>query len=88
MEDTEIELLLGREMPHTGHKRLPERPIIGPFGKNFVDGAPAASAGKFTVSVQQGGRNRAKAVIGGSCRSQIASTALGVNRATVVRKLG
>jgi hypothetical protein len=38
MQHAEIELLLGREMPHTGHKRLPQRPIIGPFGKNFVDG--------------------------------------------------
>ncbi len=41
------------------------------------DGAPAASAGKFTVSVQRVCRNRAKAVIGGSCRYQVASTALG-----------
>src|SRR5438445_10044459 len=38
MEHADIELLLYREMPHTGHKRLPERPIIGPFGKDFVDG--------------------------------------------------
>ena len=38
MEHAEIELLLGREMPHTRHKRLPERPIIGPFRKDFVDG--------------------------------------------------
>src|SRR5215467_10684481 len=38
MEHAEIELLLNREMPHTGHKRLPERAIIGPFGKDFVDG--------------------------------------------------
>src|SRR5918912_711222 len=37
MEHTEVELLLGREMPHTGHKRLPEGPIISPFGKNLVD---------------------------------------------------
>ncbi len=37
MEHAEIELLRGREMPHTGHKRLPERPIIGPSGKDFVD---------------------------------------------------
>ena len=37
MEHAEIELLLNREMPHTGHKRLPERPIIGPSGKDFVD---------------------------------------------------
>src|SRR5215831_15536347 len=38
MEHAEIELLLGREMPHTGHKRLPQRPIIRPSGKDFVDG--------------------------------------------------
>jgi len=38
MEHAEIELLLDREMPHTGHKRLPERSVIGPFGKDFVDG--------------------------------------------------
>src|SRR5215475_12138299 len=37
MEHAEIELLRGREMPHTGHKRLPQRPIIGPSGKDFVD---------------------------------------------------
>ena len=38
MQHAEIELLLNREMPHTGHKRLPERPIIRPLGKDFVDG--------------------------------------------------
>ena len=38
MEHAQIEVLLGREMPHTGHKRPPQRPIIGPFGKDFVDG--------------------------------------------------
>jgi len=38
MEYAGIELLLGREMPHTGYKRLPERSIISPFGKNFIDG--------------------------------------------------
>ena len=38
MEYTEIKLPLDGEMPHTGHKRLPERPIIRPFGKDFVDG--------------------------------------------------
>src|SRR5262247_4721824 len=37
MEHTDVELLLDREMPHTGHKRLPERAIISPFGKDFVD---------------------------------------------------
>ena len=38
MEDTEVEVLFCREMRHTGHERLPERPIIGPFSKDFVDG--------------------------------------------------
>jgi hypothetical protein len=37
MEHAEVELLLCCEMPHTRHKRLPERPIIGPCGKDFVD---------------------------------------------------
>jgi len=37
MEHAAIELFLCREMPHTGHKRLPERPVIGPFGKDFVE---------------------------------------------------
>ena len=36
MEHAEIELLLCRQMPDTGHKRLPERAIIRPFGKDFV----------------------------------------------------
>ena len=37
MEHAEIELLLCCEMPHTRHKRVPERPVIGPFGKDFVN---------------------------------------------------
>ena len=38
MQHAEIELLLGREMPHTGHKRLPQlwfvsyRGFLSPFG--------------------------------------------------------
>ena len=38
MEHAQVELLGFSEMPHTGHKRLPERAIIGPSGKDFVDG--------------------------------------------------
>ena len=38
MEDTEVEFLGGREMGHTGHERVPERPIIGPFRQDFGDG--------------------------------------------------
>ena len=38
MQDTEVELLGFSEMLHTGHKRLPQRPIIRPFRKDFVDG--------------------------------------------------
>ena len=36
MEHAEVKLLLCREMPHTGYERLPERPVIRPFGKDFV----------------------------------------------------
>jgi hypothetical protein len=38
MQHAEIKVLLVRQMPHTGDECLPERPIIGPFGKDFVDG--------------------------------------------------
>jgi len=38
MEHAQVELLGSGEMPHTGHKRLPEGPIISPSGKDFVDG--------------------------------------------------
>jgi hypothetical protein len=37
MQHAEVELLLVREMTHTGDERLLERPIIGPFGKGSVD---------------------------------------------------
>ena len=37
MQYAEIEVLLCREMPHTRHKRPPERAIIGPFSKGTVD---------------------------------------------------
>jgi hypothetical protein len=36
MEHVEIEVLLGRQMPHTREERLPQRPIIGPFGEDAV----------------------------------------------------
>src|SRR5262249_833841 len=38
MQHAGVEVFLGRQMPYTGHKRLPQRAIIGPFGKDFVDG--------------------------------------------------
>jgi hypothetical protein len=38
LEHADVELFLRREMPHTRHKRLPERAIIRPSGKDFVDG--------------------------------------------------
>jgi len=38
MKHADIEVLLGGEIGHTGEERLPERPIIGPCGKDFVDG--------------------------------------------------
>jgi hypothetical protein len=37
-------------MPHTGHKRLPERPIIGPCGTNF--GTPMRKVGQAWASLQ------------------------------------
>ena len=36
MEHAKIEVLLYSEMPHAREKRLPQRPIIGPSGKDFV----------------------------------------------------
>jgi hypothetical protein len=38
MEDTEGELRRLGEMGHTGHNRVPERPIIGPGGAGSIDG--------------------------------------------------
>jgi len=38
MQHAGIEVFLRRQMPHTGDERLPQRPIIGPFGKDFIDG--------------------------------------------------
>jgi hypothetical protein len=38
MQHASVEVLLYHQMPHTGDERLPERPIIGPCGKDFVDG--------------------------------------------------
>ena len=49
MEHAEIELFLCCEMPHTGHTRLPERPIIGPCGKDFVD--RCVMNGRLTLGV-------------------------------------
>ena len=47
MEYAGVKMFLCRQMAHTGHKRLPERPIIGPFGKRsyWIPGsyAPALS---------------------------------------------
>ena len=37
MQHTEVKVLLGREMPHTGYERLPQRAIIRPSRKDFVD---------------------------------------------------
>jgi hypothetical protein len=54
MEHAEIELLLNREMPHTSHKRLPERAIIRPFGKDFVDGRRVN--GRFALRVMWNGQ--------------------------------
>jgi hypothetical protein len=38
VEHAVVEVLFGGEMGPTGEERLPERSIIGPSGKDFVDG--------------------------------------------------
>ena len=38
MEHAQIEVFLGGKMSYTGPKRLPERAIIRPCGKDLVDG--------------------------------------------------
>jgi len=53
MEYAGVEVLRGGEMPHAREERLPERPIIGPFGKNFVDGR--VMDGRFPVGVVRKG---------------------------------
>ena len=58
MEYAGVQAFLGRQMPYTGHKRLPQRPIIGPFGKDFVNGvvylSPAAKYPRITRRPSQG----------------------------------
>ena len=36
MKDTEIEVVLLRQMPDAGDECLIERAIVGPFGEQFV----------------------------------------------------
>jgi ABC-type branched-subunit amino acid transport system ATPase component len=38
MQDTEIEVAMHRQMPHTGNKRLFKRAIIRPFREHSVNG--------------------------------------------------
>src|SRR5215510_13977961 len=49
MEYAQVEVFLARKMPHTRHKRLPERAVIRPFGKDFVDSGVVD--GRFAVGV-------------------------------------
>jgi hypothetical protein len=49
MQHAQVELLGFRELPYTGHKRLPERPIIGPLSKDFGDGRVVD--GRVTIEV-------------------------------------
>src|SRR5208337_4791367 len=37
MQDTEIEVVMRRQMPYTGDKCLFKRSIVGPFRESFVD---------------------------------------------------
>jgi hypothetical protein len=43
-----------RQMPYTRHKRLPQRSIIGPFGKHFVD--RRVVDGRFTLGIVRDGQ--------------------------------
>src|SRR5262245_54376701 len=54
MEHAEVKFLLVREMGHTGRERLPERPVIGPFGKDFVDGGVVN--GRLAMGVLRNGQ--------------------------------
>ena len=54
MEYPGVEVFLCRQMPYTRHKRLPQRPIIGPFGKNFVDSRVVD--GRFALGVVRDGQ--------------------------------
>jgi len=38
MEHAGVEVLLDRKMLHTGEERVPERPIIGPFREDAING--------------------------------------------------
>src|SRR5262249_21407503 len=38
MQHADIEVLLRRQMPHTGDERLPQGPIMGPCGEDAVHG--------------------------------------------------
>ena len=49
MEAAGIEVLPDRQMLHTGDERLPQQSIIGPFGKDFVDGRIVN--GRFALGV-------------------------------------
>ncbi len=53
MQHASVEVLRCRQMPYTGHKGLLERPIIGPFGKDFVDGRLVN--GRFSVGILRNG---------------------------------
>ena len=49
MQDAEIELVLIRQMPHTGDKSLLKGAVVGPSGEDFVDGR--VMDGSMTVGV-------------------------------------
>jgi hypothetical protein len=38
MEHTGVGVFRGCQMLYTGEERLPQRPIIGPFGEDAIDG--------------------------------------------------
>jgi hypothetical protein len=56
MQHAEVEFLGVCEMRHTRDEGLPERPIIGPCGKDFVDGCVVDS--RLALGVAHRERNR------------------------------
>ncbi|OLE23850.1 MAG: hypothetical protein AUI36_33240 [Cyanobacteria bacterium 13_1_40CM_2_61_4] len=54
MQHAGVEVLLGRQMPHTGNERLPERAIIGPFREDSVDGR--VMDGRFAMRIFRNGQ--------------------------------
>jgi hypothetical protein len=67
MQHAQVEVFLCGEMGHTGHERVPQRPIIGPFGKDFVHGRIVEFIPIYGTQCLRG--KETHAVAGGQCPS-------------------